>query len=70
MAKNQRREGTGRSKGTGKNNMTVRNKDPRLERDNLGLDDRAIRALEAENHGVRFFRRGVVSGRARKGGNR
>jgi hypothetical protein len=59
-----KREGTGRSKGTGKNRMNVRNKDPRLERDNLGLSDREIRALEAENHGVGLFRRFVISGRA------
>lgn len=65
-----RREGTGRSNGTGRNRMNVRNKDPRLERENLGLSDREIRALEAENHGVKFFRRGVVSNRARRGGNR
>jgi hypothetical protein len=65
-----RREGTGRSRGTGRNRLTVRNKDTRLERDNLGLSDREIRALEAENHGVMFYRRGVVSNRARRGGNR
>jgi hypothetical protein len=65
-----RREGTGHSRGTGRNRLTIRNKDPRLERDNLGLGDREIRAMEVENHGVRFFRRGVVSNRARRGGNR
>jgi len=38
--------------------------------DNAGLGDREIRSLDAENHGATFFRRGVVSERARRGGNR
>jgi len=42
----------------------------RTRPDNAGLSDREIRALDAENHGATFFRRGVVSERARKGGNR
>jgi hypothetical protein len=70
MAKNKNRAGTGRSKGTGRNKMQVRNTDPDLESGNLGLGRREQRALEAENHGLSFFRKGVVANRARKGGNR
>jgi hypothetical protein len=34
--------------------------------ENTGLSAREIKALEAENHGVRSSRRGVVSERARR----
>ena len=63
MARNNR-AGTGRSSGTGRNRMNVRNDDPDLKPENMGLSRREIRALEAENHGARFFRRGVISSRA------